>query len=95
MDKSEECLNHRFRSSSRDNYQRASSRNEDSEARQDSHDMVTGDNESPNPVPDFLTGRIPSRTTLNQPVRDQTDLLNTTLPATEQTSPVAVQDPIT
>ena len=30
------------------------------------HDMVTGDNESPNPVPEFLTGRIPSRIHLNQ-----------------------------
>ena len=28
------------------------------------HDMVTGDNESPNLVPEFLTGRIPSRTHL-------------------------------
>ena len=34
------------------------------------HDMVTGDNESPNPVPEFLTGRIPSRTHLNQSYED-------------------------
>ena len=27
------------------------------------HDMVTGDNESPNPVPEFLAGRIPSTLT--------------------------------
>ena len=36
------------------------------------HDMVTGDNESPNPVPEFLTGRIPSRTHLNQSYEEST-----------------------
>ena len=56
--------------------------------------MVTGDNESPNPIPEYLTGRFPSRTALNQPARDNNDLLNTTLAATEQTPPVAVQDAI-
>ena len=34
------------------------------------HDTVTGDNESPNPVPEFLTGRIPSRSYLNQSYED-------------------------
>ena len=47
--------------------------------------MVTGDNESPNLIPEFLTGRMPSRTALNQPARDHNDLLDTTLAATERT----------
>ena len=46
------------------------------------HDMVTGDNESPNPVPEFLTGRIPSRSHLNQSHEDIN--LDTTIPAHER-----------
>ena len=56
--------------------------------------MVTGDNESPSLTAEYLTARIPSRTALNQPPRDNNDLFVTTLAATEQTPPLAVQDPI-
>ena len=45
------------------------------------HDMVTGVNESPNPVTEFLTGRIPSRTHLNQTYENIN--LDTTIPAHE------------
>ena len=57
------------------------------------HDMVTGDNESPNPVPEFLTGRIPSRTHLNQSYEDIN--LDTTIPAHERNATAADPDPIT
>ena len=57
------------------------------------HDMVTGDNESPNPVPEFLTGRIPSRTHLNQSYEDMN--LDTTIPALERIATAADPDPIT
>ena len=43
------------------------------------HDMVTGDTESPNQVPEFLTGRIPSRSHLDQSYEDIN--LDTTIPA--------------
>ena len=46
--------------------------------------MVTGDNESPNPVPDFLTGYIPSQTIRIQPNCDHNDSLDATLSAPEQ-----------
>ena len=57
------------------------------------HDMVTGDNESPNPVPAFLTGRIPSRSHLNQSYEDIN--LDTTIPAHERIATAADPDPIT
>ena len=57
------------------------------------HDMMTGDNESPNPVPEFLTGRIPSRTHLNQSYEDIH--LDTTIPAHERIGTAADPDPIT
>ena len=57
------------------------------------HDMVTGDNESPNPVPEFLTGHIPSRTHLNQSYEDIN--LDTTIPAHERIATAADPDPIT
>ena len=57
------------------------------------HDMVTGDNESPNPVPEFLTGRIPSRTHLNQSYEDIN--LDTTIPSHERIATAADTDPIT
>ena len=57
------------------------------------HDMVTGDNESPNPVPEFLTGRIPSRSHLNQSYEDIN--LDTTIPAHERIATAADPDPIT
>ena len=55
--------------------------------------MVTGDNESPNPVPEFLTGRIPSRTHLNQSYEDIN--FDTTIPAHERIATAADPDPIT
>ena len=55
---------------------------------------MTRDNESPNPIPEFPTGRIPSRDALNQPARHHNDLFDTTLAATEQALQAAVQDPI-
>ena len=57
------------------------------------HDMVTGDNESPNQVPEFLTGRIPSRSHLNQSYEDVN--LDTTIPAHERIATTADPDPIT
>ena len=57
------------------------------------HDMVTGDNESPNQVPEFLTGRIPSRSHFNQSYEDIN--LDTTIPAHGRTATAAKLDPIT
>ena len=57
------------------------------------HDMVTGDNESPNPVPEFLTGRIPSRSHLNRSYEDIN--LDTTIPAQERIATAVDHDPIT
>ena len=57
------------------------------------YDMVTGDNESPNQVPEFLTERILSRNHLDQSYEDIN--LNTTIPAQERPAPVAESDPIT
>ena len=57
------------------------------------HDMVTGDNESLNQVPEFLTGRISSR---NHPDRSFEDInLHTTIPAQERIATAADSDPIT
>ena len=58
------------------------------------HDMVTGDNESPVLVPEFLTRRMPSRTALNQSHIDHNPLRDTTIPAQQRAKPVAEQDPI-
>ena len=55
--------------------------------------MVTGDNESPNQVPEFLTGRIPSRSHLDQSYEDIN--LDTTIPAQERIATAADPDPIT
>ena len=57
------------------------------------HDMVTGDNEYPNPVPEFLSGRIPSRSHLDQSYEDIN--LDTTIPAHERITTAADPDPIT
>ena len=57
------------------------------------HDMVTGDNESPNPVPEFLTGRISSRNHLDRSFEDIN--LDTTIPAQERIATAADSDPIT
>ena len=57
------------------------------------HDMVTGDNESPNQVPEFLTGRISSRNHLDKSFEDIN--LDTTIPAQERITTAADSDPIT
>ena len=57
------------------------------------HDIVTGGNESPNPVPEFLTGRIPSGSHLDQSYEDIN--LDTTIPAHERITTAADPDPIT
>ena len=88
--RSEEALDWRFRSNSRNVFPRFPNGNEDLES---THDVVRGNNESPNLDPEYLTEQIPSRTALIQPACDNIDLLDTTLAATEETSPMAVQDP--
>ena len=56
-------VNRKIRSSSRDEF----SRNPVCDAEDVvTHDMVAAENDSPNPVPEFLTERITSRTALNQ-----------------------------
>ena len=54
--------------------------------------MVTGENESPNQVPEFLTGRMLSRNDLNQSYDDLN--LDTTIPAQDRPTPVVDPDPI-
>ena len=56
--------------------------------------MVTGENVSPIPDPEFLTGRMPSRTHLNQSHDDLNPQLDTTIPAQERTAPATESDPI-
>ena len=58
------------------------------------HDMVTGENESPIEVPEFLTGRIPSTSHLNRS-NDDLPLLDTTISAQERIATAADSDPIT
>ena len=55
--------------------------------------MVTGDNESPNQIPEFLTGRILSQNHLDQSYEDIN--LDTTIPAQEKPATVVEPDPIT
>ena len=55
--------------------------------------MVTGDNESPLQVPEFLTGRVSSRNHLDRSYEDIN--LDTTIPAQERNAPAAQTDPIT
>ena len=62
-------------------------------AYRNAHDMVTGENESPIEVPEFLTGRIPSRNHLDRSYEDIN--LDTTIPAQERNAPAAQTDPIT
>ena len=57
------------------------------------HDMLTGDNESPLQVPEFLTGRVSSRNHLDRSYEDIN--LDTTIPAQERNAPAAQTDPIT
>ena len=58
------------------------------------YDMVTGENESPIDVPEFLTGRKPSRSHLHRSHDDLNPLRDTTIPAQERTVPAPEQDPI-
>ena len=58
------------------------------------YDIVTGENEPPILVREFLTGRIPSRSHHNQPDDEPNPLLDTTIPAQERTAPAAEADPI-
>ena len=58
------------------------------------YDMVTGENESPILVPEFLTRRMPSRTHLNQNHDDLNPLHDTTIRAQERTTLVVELDPI-
>ena len=57
------------------------------------HDMVTGDNESPNQVPEILTGRIASRNHLERSFEDIN--LDTTIPAQERIATAPDSDPVT
>ena len=56
--------------------------------------MVTGENESPIQVSEFLTGRMPSRSHLKQSHDDLNPLLDTTIPAQEKIAPAVESDPI-
>ena len=56
--------------------------------------MVTGENESPIDVPEFITGRKPSRSHLHRSHDDLNPLRDTTIPAQERTVPAPEQDPI-
>ena len=58
------------------------------------YDMVTGENEPPIDVPEFLTGRMPSRSHLHRSHDDLNPLLDTTIPAQEMTVPAPEQDPV-
>ena len=58
------------------------------------YDTVTGENESPVLVPEFLTGRMPSRSHLNQSHDDLNPLLDKTIPAQERTALAPESDPI-
>ena len=84
--RSEEAVNRKFKSTSGDEFPRNLMRDDD---REDTHYMVTGDNESPNHFPEFLTDHIPPRTVRNQSNCDHNDSLYATLPAPEQDPPMA------
>ena len=59
------------------------------------YDMVTGDNECPSQVSEFLTGGMPSRSQLNQSHEGLNPLFDTTIPAQKRIAPPAVEsDPI-
>ena len=57
------------------------------------YDMVTGENESPIEVPEFLTGRMPSTSHLNRS-NDDFPLLDTTIPAQKRPALAPEQDTI-
>ena len=58
------------------------------------YETVTGDNESPIEAPEFLTGRMPSKSHLHSSHDDLNLLLDTTIPAQERTVPAPEQEPI-
>ena len=66
----------------------------DGTTKDSAYDMVTGENEPPIDVPEFLTGRMPSRSHLHRSHDDLNPLLNTTVPAQGRTVPAPEQDPI-
>ena len=59
----------------------------DDQTNHNAHDLVTRENESPIDVPEFLTGRMPSRSHLHGFHDDLISLLDTTIPAQERTVP--------
>ena len=64
----------------------------DGQSHSRAYNMVTEENESPIQVPEFLTGRIPSISHLNQSYGDLN--LDTAIPAHERTAPAVEPDPI-
>ena len=87
----EETFSRKSRSSSEGEFPRNQTYDEDEE---DTHYMVTRDNDASNVAPEFSTRLIPSRTALSQSNCDHNDSLDTTLPAPEQSPLMAVQHPI-
>ena len=87
--KSENASNRNIRCSSRDELPQSLN---DSDDEDETHDMVTGVNEAPNPIPEFFTGLIPSRTALNRNIQDRKDSLDTNIPAPEQNTPTSPRD---
>ena len=69
-------------------------RHNDEKPNHNAYDMVTGENEVPIDVPEFLRGRMLSRSHLHRSDDDLNPLLDTTVPAQERTVPAPVQDPI-
>ena len=69
-------------------------RQNDNQPNHNDYDMVTGENESPIDVPEFLTVRMPSRNHLHRSHDDLNPLLDTTIPAQETTVPAPEQDSI-
>ena len=67
-------------------------RQNDDQSNHNAYDMVTGGNESPIQVREFLTGRMPSRNLLNQSYDNLN--LDTTFPAQDRPSPAVEPDPI-
>ena len=66
----------------------------DGTANASAYDMVTGENESPIDVPEFLTGRMPSRSHPHRSHDNLNPLLDTTILAQERSFPAPEQDPI-
>ena len=64
------------------------------ESTDQAYDLVTGENESPIQVFEFLTGWMQSRSHLNQSHDDLNPQLDTTIPAQERTATAADSDPI-